>query len=512
VKITVIKVLATVLAIPGAVQIHADVLVLQDGRIFDGVELELTDEGAVIHYENGDVSVPARLVLDALIENQPTWKPQTDEEREKAEKGLVPFDGKWMSIKRRDELIKKRLAEKREQIEDIKAHRLWRNRYEKRTKHFEFEYTVPEHLFAPLRDKMEAYFTSFAKDWKIKQPRDLGRLKVCFYIDRKAFQRTSGAPGGVIGYFRFVNPMELNFFFDRLDQHLTEEVMYHETNHYLQKLLDTDFSMPHFPGESLAEYYGASSYDAKKKKFSTGLILEGRLTEVKQDVMAEHMMGLEKLVGADRMYEHYNWGWTLVHFLMNDAKYAKRFQKFVRDLTRAKDVHREFTGMENLRTVRGEEVLRVFKDRMGLKSPESVSAMEQAWHNYVEEQLDFVSPRGLEKAAVSASRAGMPIKAKRLFAEAIEAGTDNPMTFHRYADILEDDGARGEAIKLWEKAIELDPVEAQFYLSMGRAMYFSGDEKEGRRLMRLAVEMDDEVAAWSFDETLLEEDEDEQHP
>ncbi|MEW6072496.1 MAG: tetratricopeptide repeat protein [Planctomycetota bacterium] len=497
---------AAALLVPGLAR--ADILVLRDGRLFDGVDLERTADGFVVHYENGDVAVPAARVLDALIEDQPTWTPATDEEREKAEKGLVPFEGRWISPPRRAELIQERIAEKRRQIEDIQAHREWRNRHEKKTSHFEFEYTVPEHLFSPLGDRMEAYFTAFAKDWKVRQPRELGRLKVCFYNDRKSFERTSGAGSGVLGYFRFVEPLELNFFFDRLDRPLTEEVMYHETNHYLQKLIDPSFSMPHFPGESLAEYYGASDYDPETKKFSTGLILDGRLTEVKRDVMAGDMMGLAKLVSTDGMYEHYNWGWTLVHFLMNHAKYGKKFQKFVLDLPSAKDVRRELIGLGNLRSVSSEEIWRVFQDRLGLQSAEDVVALEKEWHTYVEEKLDFVTARGLEEAAVSASRAGMPIKAKRLFEEAIEAGTENPMTYHRFGKLLEADGDHARAVEMWEKAIAIDSMEAEFHLSLGRAQVLHGDREEGRRRVRLAIEIDEEVASWDFDPELLGEDED----
>ena len=273
-------------ALAGGSNVGNDILVLQDGRIFDGLTLEHAEGGLTIHYEHGDVHVPDELILDATFEDQQHWEPRTEEEREKFEKGLVPYEGKWITLKRRDQLIERRIEERREQIEDMKAHRLWRNRHEVPTKHFSFEFTVPEHLFAPFRDKMEAYFSSFAKDWRVKQPRDLGRLTVCFYNDREHFQQVSGASYGVLGYFRFVEPLELNFFFDRLDLELTEEVMYHETNHYLQKLIDVDFSYPHFPGESLAEYYGASHYDPETKKFTTGHVLEGRLAEVQRDVMA----------------------------------------------------------------------------------------------------------------------------------------------------------------------------------------------------------------------------------
>ena len=56
-------------------------------------------------------------------------------------------------------------------------------------------------------------------------------------------------------------------------------------------LQDLEFSYPHFPGEAIAEYYGSSQYDAKTKKLTTGLILEGRLTEVKNDIASAGRCG-----------------------------------------------------------------------------------------------------------------------------------------------------------------------------------------------------------------------------
>src|SRR5262245_52203329 len=342
----------------------ADTLCLRDGRVFDGLRLEYAEDGYVVHFEHGDVRVPSGLVLDALVESAPAFQPRTPEEQEKAAQGLVPWDGGWISADARDRLVKKRLSEQRARVAELKAHREWRDRRSEKTKHFLFEYTVALETFEGLRDRMEAYFTSFAKDWGVKQPNELGRLSVAFYGTRKEFHRTSGAGWNVLGYFRFVQPLELDFYYDRLDPALTEDVMFHETNHYLQKLIDVGFSMPHFPGESLAEYYGASEYDPASKEFKTGLIQEGRLVEVQTDILEGQLMGLERLVSSDRIYEHYTWGWSLIHFLMNDAKRAKKFQKFVFDLARGPGVKRVPQG-EDLRTVEAPEVWRVFRESQG---------------------------------------------------------------------------------------------------------------------------------------------------
>jgi tetratricopeptide (TPR) repeat protein len=477
-----------------AVRVHGDILCLKDGRILDGPTMRQADGGIEVHFENGTVFVSEDLIMEAIIEGDSTFVPKTDFEKQQAEKGLVPFQGRWMSPSKRDREIEKYFKKRRAAIADEEAHRLWRNRRTEKTKHFEFEYTVPQHIFERYRDLMEAYFTVFAKTWKVRQPRSVGRLKVCFYIDRDTFAQIGGAGRGAAGYFRYVPPMELNFYYDRFDPEFTEDVMFHETNHYLTKLINLDFSYPHFPGESLAEYYGASEYDPETKKITYGLIQEGRLTDIQTYITADKIMKLEKLIKTERMYEHYNWGWSLVHFLMSDPRYQKKFQKFVIDLAKGKDIRRDTYG--GLKIVRGEEIFRVFKKHLGLKSKEDLEWLEGEWHTYVKEKLKLVSPRGKEKAAAAAKAAipPRPIRAKRLFKEAIDEGSTNPLAFHKYAELLVDDKKYEEAFNMWQRAIELDPLNPQFYAKLGREKAKRGDKKEGARLMQLAIEIDPDYA------------------
>jgi tetratricopeptide (TPR) repeat protein len=487
---TLLVITGVALLIAWAAPAHADLILLKDGRIFERSGMERVEGGVKVHFENGDVVVPESMIETAALENQPDFVPTTPEEKAKFEKGLVPFEGKWVKASKRDALVQKRIAERKAAIEEIRKHVLWRHKLEGKTKHFEFHYTVPPHIYEYFRDLMEAYYKEFAKTWKIKQPKDYGRLLVCFYANRGDFLQISGiGGGGALAYFKFVKPLELNFYYDRTDRDLTEQVMYHEVNHYLQLLLDPKFNMPHFPSEALAEYYGASKFDPKTKKLETGLVLEGRLTEIQMDVLNDEMMGLEKMLSAE-MYAHYYWGWSLVHFLMNDKSHRKKFEKFVKDLVAGKGVRHEPYGMGFV-TVPMPKVWEHFKRCYGLKSDEDVKVFEEAWHAYVKDNLKLVTSRGLEKAAVRAMNAGRDIRAKRLFKEAIEKGSDTAMTYHHYAELLEQKGGRTEAIEYRKKALELAPLEASLYAELGRALRFGGgDEEEGKRLMKLALELD----------------------
>ncbi len=468
-----------------------EMLVMRDGRVFDGLDVSHANDGYTVHYTSGEVFVPSSQVEHALVMEPPPFEPEGEQDREKLAEGLVLHEGKWISADKRQQLITKEIERLRAELHEIRERGVWRNRYQHKTKHFAFEYTVPEHVFAPLRTRMEAYFEAFAKEWKVKQPRGSDPLLICFYTDYNQFTQVSGAQFGVLGYFRFVNPMELNFFYDRTNPALIEEVMYHETNHYLQKLLALDFSMPHFPGESLAEFYGASHYDPDTGDFTSGHILEGRLNEVKQDILAGEMWALGDLISRDGAYQHYTWGWTLVHYLMHDKRYAKKFQKFVRELCDGKDVAYEVRSMgkDRLRFVAGEEVLRLFRDVLDLQKPEDFNRLEAEWHDYVTNDLQTTSPEGKADAAENAERAGLKIKSRRLYKEAIDEGDARATTRHRYANALAANGEADEALQMWRAAVELDPMEALYRYRLGKLLTQRGDaesQAEGYALLRLA--------------------------
>jgi hypothetical protein len=471
----------------------ADVLLLKDGRIIEGKPLVRDGEAVAVKFENGEVRVPKELVLEAVIENEALGEPASAEEAEQRKKGMVRFEGRWVTQRARDDAIGKRIAERKRAAEELKGYRLWRNAREERTKNFAYKHNVPAEVFASYRDLMETYFKDFCRAWKVKPSKDQPPLAVNLYYDYDGpdgFLQVSGAGWGVLGYFRYVEPMDLNFYYDRLDPRGTEEVMFHEANHYLQKLIDVRFSYPHFPGESLAEFYGASSWDPQTKKITTGLVLEGRLVEVQTDISAGKWVGLEALASTEDMYEHYTWGWSLVHFLMNREALAAKFQKFVLALPSAKDVKRETEGF-GLTTVRQADVFAAFKLYMGLKDADAVRELERQWHAYVRDELKVTSARGLEQAAMTASRTypPRPIRAKRLFKEALDKGSENPVAFHRYGQLLAADGEKAAARELFEKALARDPLEASFYDSLASVLPAS-ESAESERLRKLAQEIE----------------------
>jgi hypothetical protein len=461
-----------------------DILITKDGRVFETDAMKRVEGGIDVTFKNGTVHVPARMIQDAVLASDAQMQPVTDEEKEKAEKGLVRYEGKWVLVKRRDELVAKKIEEKRKALEAIREHGEWGNRYIEESKVFRYEYTVPPAIFAEYRDAMEAYYAQFIKAWKITPPRNEPKLPVNIYRDPKSYYQVSGSPAGALAYFRFVKPWDLDTYYDRLDNDQSKQVLYHEANHYLQLLVDPTFAVPHFPGEAMAEYYGASRWDPATKKFETGLIQEGRLCEIQTDIAGGDKVTLENLLTTEGMYQHYTWGWSLVHFLMNDTRYAAKFQKFFLALSGGKGIPREELGRDNLKTVKQAEVWKVFQAEMGIKDAAGVRKMETEWYDYID-KLGLVTESGLAKAGFTAAETGRPIKARRFLKEAIAKGSKNPLVFERYAELSED---RAEAREMLQKAIDLDPLEGKFYNTLGHRLKGEKDP-EGDRFIALGEEL-----------------------
>jgi len=494
--------LTTLLLLPlFATAARADILSLNDGRVFEDVKLERSTDGVSVLFKNGKVTVPNHMVRATIFDDSPdTYEPRDEKEREMLEKGKVFFEGKWVSKKTRDRAIEKEIEAKREEVEYAKKTSNWRDRHIEETDHFIFESTVPKHVFARYRDLMEAYYDEFVKSWKIKPPRGLPKLKVCFYIDQENFYQVSGAPRGVLGFFRFVEPMELNIFYDRLDPAFTEQVMYHEAGHYLHKLIDMGFKMPHFPGESVAEYYGASRFDSSSKKLETGLILDWRLLSIKRSIALDEWIPINDLLTKD-INEDYSWGWSLVHYLMNDKRYESKFKKFFVGLAKAKNVDRS-KGAWNLDTVTGKNVREAFMDFLDIRNDDALLELQSDWYKYIDEELEVKSARGLEQAAFNALKDGRTIRAKRLFQEATEGTLTGrsgslasaALTHYRYSELLYDEKDYDTAWEHMQKAIELDPLTGEYYVGYGRTLLSKGkndDMKyEGIRILNLAEEIE----------------------
>lgn len=469
-----------------------DSLQLMDGRIFSDHEMSRSDLGVTVHFKNGDILVPNSLIrlstVGGIVDSAVKW---SDEEQAKIARGLVHFEGRWVNARLREKTLAGRRESRAARIKDAQEHRKWVNRYRASTSHFEFEYTIDPEIMSELMEMMEVYFKTFTSEWGIKMPRGQGRLSVKFYHDEDYFQQVSGAPPGTLGFFRFVKPLELHFFYDRSDGEMTEDVMFHETNHYLTQLIDLKFKYPSWINESLAEYYGASDWDPVKKKMSTGKLQEGRLAVIQDLIKQDKWQGLEELIRIPHgsfNANHYAWGWSFVHFMLSNKKYSKRFRKFYMGLARDQNIKRKrwFMGMKH---VEPDEQIRALKRYLKIKD---LDALEKEWRDYVT-SLEPATARGYHHAGRLALGYGMPIKASRLFNVSIELGSENPMTHYYLGQALRRRGKFDTAVSSMKTHLALDPLHAIGLLELARCLEYRDrkfdENEESARLRQLALEI-----------------------
>ena len=481
-------------AVLAAHSARADLIQLKDGRTVDGVPMKLDGDAIVLQYKSGEVRVPLALIDDYAISGVAPFEPKTDEEKAKRAEGLVPFRGKWVKLADRDKTLKTEAAKRQAELDEVRAHSEWRNRYQFTTSNFTFESTLPPRLNDEYAALMETYFSEFKKAWGVKVPKDWGKLKVCFYSDRKEFNQVSGGRGGVLAYYRFVAPRELNFYYDRKSPRGTLDCMFHEANHYLTDLMDEHFQYPHWVNEAMAEYYGSSAWDPKSKKMEVGRIQEGRLAELKADIDAGKKMTLDDLIGkGDDAYEHYYWGWSFVHFMMTTPQYQKKFRDFFEGLAKAKDVKRE-VGSFNFTSVSGDECLRYFMKKMGVKD---TAGLQKEWYDYIDKMdLESAGVRGLEQAGIAAYHQGkIRFRAPRQLKAAIDGGSKNPEVHILYSKCLRFKGGDenvAQSLDILEKALTYDPLDADVVAEKAYVLNSMGRTDEAKQLIELAREMNPE--------------------
>jgi tetratricopeptide (TPR) repeat protein len=466
-----------------------------------------TEKGITVHFKHGDVFLPDAMVMDTTARAADgSHRKLSPKDQAKVDKGLVYFNGRWMSAKNAERARARVKKVREERIREAKAHQAWKDRHIKKTRNFQFEYTIDPRVMKDFSNMMETYYKVFTKEWKIRKPSKLGKLKVCFYHDADYFHQVSGAPRGVLGYFRFVQPIELDFYYDRMDEDYTYDVMFHEANHYLTYLIDPQFRYPRWVNEGLAEYYGASEYDKKTKKMSMGHIQEGRLAVIQDlikanlknkkgtgsDIGEAKWMGLEQLIdetarGISSM--HYAWAWSFMHFVFHgqNKKYTSKFKKFYLGLAKDKSIKRTAPDGYRMRTVEPAEQKKALRRYLGVND---LKALEKEWHDYVR-GLKATGPRGKMRAGQFALWSNMPIKAQRLLTESIEAGSKNPLTWYYLGQAQYRKDKHSEAEESFKKVIEMDPLNGMAYIHLARCKkQQDADADEVKRLRRLAREVD----------------------
>lgn len=175
------------------------------------------------------------------------------------------------------------------------------------------------------------------------------------------------------------------------------------------------------------------------------------------------------------------------------ARRKQESESFFLALSKGKGVCRTDMGFDNLKTCDAEEVWRVFRQEFGLEDAESVRKLEVAWHEHVDGLIARnTSTSGKEKTGYDALETGRPLRVRRFFQKAVDAGSQSPHVFLEQAAIRLADGKTAAALELMDRAIALDPLNGAFYGRKSRALKDEGDKDEGARLVRLAQEIGDD--------------------
>lgn len=476
------------------------VLVLKDGRSIEAPQIKRTDTGFLLIYPHGEIPVPSGLVLKALTLDEPSatdLAAASEEDKEKMAKGLVFFEGKWVSRKQAETLAERRLKKRLADIEELKKHGEWVNRYQESTAHFAFEYTLPQEVAQDYMNFFEEYWKEFARRWKISQPAKLGKLKVCMYSNMEDFLRIGNVQRGVLGYFRFVAPLELNFFHDRRDPEFTRAVLWHEANHYLMHLYVQE--RVHNPGwleEGLAEYFGGSSWDPEKRKMTPGLTQEGRLVNLQEAMDGKEFQKLEPLLKQPRIDAlQYAWSWALCHMLFHTKKYESGFNAFINKIAKDKNLPKEpWPAGADFRWVKPDTQIDLLKKCLGVKD---LAVLEQEWYDYIR-SMEVKSARGYYRAAGDCERWERPIRASVYYKKAIELEPSYLPAYEGFARLLVEEDKSGEAREIIQKGLALDPFNATFHLLLARLEMKAGQKNQAERLCNLMMDVypDDVGIRW----------------
>ncbi len=476
-------------------------LALKDGRFIFDRPMKKVEAGVEILFPHGKVVVPERLIADFYNDKLDlTREPRNEKERQKIEKGYVFFQKRWVKKKVAQKLLARILKKRKKDLEERKAHTLWRNRYIVKTKDFTFEHNIPPELFENLKSLFQVYLKTFMKKWK-RKPELAHKPVINLYANIEDYRQISGASGGIVGWYS-PSSNQLHFFWDFTDPASTLNTMFHETNHMLADMINGDFRYPAWIEEPMAEYYGGSKWDPKKKKITPGQIQPGRLTVVKLGIKEGKTFTLKQLFRMERFGAvHYAWGWTFIHFLMKTPKYAKRFEKFYLDLAHKKGIKRKiFYG--KVKTVTPEVAESLLLKYLKVKS---LDQLQKEWMAYVK-KLQVNSLEGMERAGTRFIMFGEEKMGRKLLEKAVKMGAKSPVTYTTLAQALyRTPEERRRALALLDKAAQIDPLFAVIYYRKGQILGSFNSmtkKKEGLRNLYLASEI--EPDNWKYQNAIVD--------
>jgi tetratricopeptide (TPR) repeat protein len=443
--------LAGILLSAGSREAIADTVALHDGRVIEG-RVEESGDIIKLHLNHGTITIP----------------------HSKIKKILVDADGKVGPVAKRE---RQRIAKL---IEEMQKRSRWVNAYREETKHFVFNYNVTPEIARIYIDMLEGFYKDFGKELKVRLGPGVKRKKMQINIfrDKENFAQVGGVPGAA-GFWNFVDE-RLFFYYDRNDPEFVQNVLLHEFTHLLTHLIAPKFCHPIWCNEGIAEYYGASKI--KDGKLVFGCMQEGRLVNMNRwrekgnDYTLEELMRVPS--GSFGALE-YGWGWSLVHFFMNNKKYRKKFMKYYIDLARGRGIKRE-QGNYYYPTVRASNDVAHFKKVFGIKN---FDKLNKEWHDYIDSALKVSSGSGYLYE-------GKRYYWENKYKEALEAlemaenkwtGDPSALLYHYKGLSLKNLDRFAEAEDALREALRLDPLNAWDYYYLGDIYEKKGGDDDCRK-------------------------------
>lgn len=479
---------------------HADRVLTEDGRILKPLKAREEGSGYRLTFEVGEiVTKTKRGIASVEIEGDMSdYVPKNEDEAKKLADGYIRYEGKWWSKPGYETQLKKEFEASRERTEELAKHSDWNNAWTKETRHFVFKTNTSPELLEYYSDLLEAYYGLMDKRVGIKPKGEYRKIKmtVNIYKSREEFHKlnAAGVGGGVAGYF-WPHDNTLNFYHDYEEPSTSDWVGLHECTHLLTFLIDQEYQAQIWLNEGVADYFGSADLKVEKTRTGgydieivPGKLQTDRVLTVQQAIKDGKDIKLVDLFFISRrdfqsfQYAH---AWSFVYFLNNydKGKYQKDFTKFFKALyTLEKGVEYERVAAAGKsgtgKSVSPENIRDLLLEKIKV---DDLARLETEWKEFIA-AVPVDAPEARLKRGLRAVYQWNFEEALPDLNAAIEAGIQDPRAFWGRGRARLWSGNPSESIADFEKAVEIDPLNASFRyaLSEGLAMKsgFSRNDEE----------------------------------
>lgn len=484
----------------------ADTLVTLDGRILEVDRVRLEGDKYRLIFEFGEILCPKELVASVEMEGDMSdYEPKDDRERKFLADGYVRYQNKWITKKAYLRLLEKRAAEARERTADIAKHTDFENAWEKESKHFLLRSNTSPKLLDYYTEMLEAYFSLMDKSIGIKPTPTMRRTKMTVNIfksfdELQEHAKRNDPPGdddesgdALLGFFSSTE-QSLNFYHDYKDPGLSQITALHECTHLLTYLIDQDYWPQIWINEATADYYGTAIITRDKRNrmiIQPGELQMEQVLTVQEAIRAGKYTPLEKLfVVKNENFDAFQYanGWSFVYFLQNTPAYAKKFNRFFKELytLKLKGYRAETLNMGSgdktgsRKRYKPQDVGAALLERLKVKD---IVALEKEW-------VEFVAAIPIDGAEARFKRGysrvfygqGTPQEGLEDLNAAIEAGYETGECYRARSTALLMTGEWKAAIADLRKAVEIAPLEAGYRAELARLLsgwFGAGDELAG---------------------------------